>query len=44
MPAAIAPEVLARYEPIIGLEVHAQPLTRTKAFFCSPFMAANPAE
>ncbi|HXY38987.1 MAG TPA: hypothetical protein VEQ10_04915, partial [Vicinamibacteria bacterium] len=25
-------EVLARYEPVIGLEVHAQLLTRTKLF------------
>lgn len=29
---AIAPEILAQYEPVIGLEVHAQLLTRTKAF------------
>ena len=28
----IAPEVLARYEAVIGLEVHAQLETRTKAF------------
>ena len=28
----IAPEVLARYEAVIGLEVHAQLLTLTKAF------------
>src|ERR1700691_5465800 len=28
----IAPEVMARYEPVIGLEVHAQLDTRTKAF------------
>jgi aspartyl-tRNA(Asn)/glutamyl-tRNA(Gln) amidotransferase subunit B len=27
-----APEVLARYEPVIGLEVHAQLKTQTKAF------------
>jgi aspartyl-tRNA(Asn)/glutamyl-tRNA(Gln) amidotransferase subunit B len=32
MPAALAPEVLAKYEPIIGLEVHVQLLTATKAF------------
>ncbi len=29
---AIAPEVLARYEPVIGLEVHAQLKTATKVF------------
>jgi len=29
---ALAPEVLARYEPVIGLEVHVQLLTRTKIF------------
>jgi len=32
MPAALAPEVLAKYEPVIGLEVHVQLLTATKAF------------
>ena len=30
--AAIAPEILAKYEPVIGLEVHVQLLTATKAF------------
>ena len=30
--AAISPEVLAKYEPVIGLEVHVQLLTATKAF------------
>src|SRR2546422_127215 len=30
--SSIAPEVLARYEPVIGLEVHVQLLTRTKIF------------
>jgi aspartyl-tRNA(Asn)/glutamyl-tRNA(Gln) amidotransferase subunit B len=35
--AGIAPEVLAKYEAVIGLEVHAQLLTATKAFCaCSP--------
>ena len=28
----VAPEVMARYEAVIGLEVHAQLLTETKAF------------
>ena len=28
----VSPEVLAKYEPVIGLEVHVQLLTRTKAF------------
>lgn len=34
MPATIeiSPEVLAKYEPVIGLEVHVQLLTETKAF------------
>jgi len=34
MPAAagLAPEILAKYEPVIGLEVHVQLLTRTKIF------------
>ena len=30
--ARVAPEVMARYEAVIGLEVHAQLETRTKAF------------
>ena len=29
---SIAPEVVAKYEPVIGLEVHVQLLTRTKIF------------
>jgi aspartyl-tRNA(Asn)/glutamyl-tRNA(Gln) amidotransferase subunit B len=31
---SLAPEILAKYEPVIGLEVHVQLLTETKAF-CS---------
>ena len=30
--AALSPQVLAKYEPVIGLEVHVQLLTATKAF------------
>src|ERR1700754_4224708 len=30
--AGLAPEVIAKYQPVIGLEVHVQLLTRTKAF------------
>ncbi len=30
--ALISPQILAKYEPVIGLEVHVQLLTRTKAF------------
>jgi aspartyl-tRNA(Asn)/glutamyl-tRNA(Gln) amidotransferase subunit B len=29
--AALAPEIMAKYEPVIGLEVHVQLLTATKA-------------
>jgi len=30
--AALSPEILAKYQPVIGLEVHVQLLTHTKAF------------
>src|SRR5690348_10157886 len=30
--AAVSPEVMARYEAVIGLEVHVQLLTNTKIF------------
>jgi aspartyl-tRNA(Asn)/glutamyl-tRNA(Gln) amidotransferase subunit B len=30
--AALSPEIMAKYEPVIGLEVHVQLLTATKAF------------
>ena len=32
LPLRYSPEVLAKYEPVIGLEVHVQLLTATKAF------------
>src|SRR6202167_5113688 len=39
----IAPEVMARYEAVIGLEVHAQLQTVTKAFCgCSTQFGAEP--
>jgi aspartyl-tRNA(Asn)/glutamyl-tRNA(Gln) amidotransferase subunit B len=41
--AAISPEVLARYEPVIGLEVHVQLLTASKAFCgCANKFGADP--
>ncbi|MGA2205541.1 MAG: Asp-tRNA(Asn)/Glu-tRNA(Gln) amidotransferase subunit GatB [Terracidiphilus sp.] len=44
MPAtAIAPDVLTKYEPVIGLEVHVQLLTATKAFCgCANRFGADP--
>jgi aspartyl-tRNA(Asn)/glutamyl-tRNA(Gln) amidotransferase subunit B len=44
MPAAeLSPEVLAKYEPVIGLEVHVQLLTATKAFCgCANRFGADP--
>jgi aspartyl-tRNA(Asn)/glutamyl-tRNA(Gln) amidotransferase subunit B len=41
--ASISSEVLAKYEPVIGLEVHVQLLTETKAFCrCSSRFGAEP--
>src|SRR6201997_5115996 len=41
--ASLSPEVLAKYEPVIGLEVHVQLLTRTKAFCgCENRFGAEP--
>src|SRR5579864_4951241 len=41
--AALPPEILAKYEPVIGLEVHVQLLTRTKAFCgCENRFGADP--
>ncbi len=40
---SLPPEVLAKYEPVIGLEVHVQLLTRTKAFCgCENRFGAEP--
>ena len=41
--ASVSPDVLAKYEPVIGLEVHVQLLTNTKAFCgCSNQFGAPP--
>jgi aspartyl-tRNA(Asn)/glutamyl-tRNA(Gln) amidotransferase subunit B len=41
--AALSPEVLAKYEPVIGLEVHVQLLTATKIFCgCANKFGAEP--
>ena len=41
--SAISPDVLAKYEPVIGLEVHVQLLTATKIFCgCSNKFGAEP--
>ena len=41
--AGLAPEILAKYEPVIGLEVHVQLLTRTKIFCgCDNRFGAEP--
>jgi aspartyl-tRNA(Asn)/glutamyl-tRNA(Gln) amidotransferase subunit B len=44
MPAvSLSPEVLAKYEPVIGLEVHVQLLTATKAFCgCANHFGSEP--
>src|SRR3954454_23862407 len=41
--AGLPPEILAKYEPVIGLEVHVQLLTRTKVFCgCENRFGAEP--
>ncbi len=41
--AGISPEIRAKYEPVIGLEVHVQLLTATKAFCgCANKFGAEP--
>jgi len=41
--SALSPEVLAKYEPVIGLEVHVQLLTATKAFCgCANHFGSTP--
>jgi aspartyl-tRNA(Asn)/glutamyl-tRNA(Gln) amidotransferase subunit B len=41
--AGVSPEILARYEPVIGLEVHVQLLTATKIFCgCANKFGAEP--
>jgi aspartyl-tRNA(Asn)/glutamyl-tRNA(Gln) amidotransferase subunit B len=41
--AALSPEVMAKYEPVIGLEVHVQLLTATKAFCgCTNHFGSEP--
>jgi len=40
--AAIPPDVLAKYEPVIGLEVHVQILTKTKIFCGSSTRFGDP--
>jgi aspartyl-tRNA(Asn)/glutamyl-tRNA(Gln) amidotransferase subunit B len=40
---ALSPEIAAKYEPVIGLEVHVQLLTQTKAFCgCSTKFGSSP--
>ena len=41
--AALSPEIIAKYEVVIGLEVHAQLLTKTKIFCgCSTQFGNSP--
>jgi aspartyl-tRNA(Asn)/glutamyl-tRNA(Gln) amidotransferase subunit B len=39
---AVTPEMMAKYEPVIGLEVHVQLKTRTKAFCACSTQFGNP--
>jgi len=41
MPAALAPEVLAKYEPVIGLEVHVNCSPRPRLFAVAPIILAR---
>jgi aspartyl-tRNA(Asn)/glutamyl-tRNA(Gln) amidotransferase subunit B len=43
MPSTLAPDAIAKYEPVIGLEVHVQLATRTKIFCgCATSFGAPP--